>query len=75
MSKAAPVTAITREGQKFFDEPVFIEHTVRTAIADAVTRISRRRLPRIETLDHYERVPLRWMKPDGKGGIVPRGSK
>lgn len=28
--------------------------------------------PHIVDLTHYQRVRLRWMKPDGKGGFVPR---
>jgi hypothetical protein len=27
---------------------------------------------RIEALTEYRRRPLRWVKPDGKGGFVPR---
>jgi fructose-1,6-bisphosphatase len=28
--------------------------------------------PVIETLSHYNHVRLRWMKPDGRGGLIPR---
>jgi hypothetical protein len=29
-------------------------------------------MPRIDGLSGYERVHLRWMKRDGKGGLTPR---
>ena len=28
--------------------------------------------PEIRALSHYNRVRLRWMRPDGNGGLVPR---
>lgn len=46
------------EGQQFVDEPV-IEH-----ILGGVKPISR--------FAGFRRVPLRWMKPDGKGGLEPK---
>lgn len=32
-------------------------------------------IAKITALSHYNHVRLRWMKPDGKGGLVPRSTK
>jgi hypothetical protein len=78
-SEARP--QVTRVGQRFYDEAVMVEvskaHPLSLAINHFYASKSRTaaRMPRvIEDISHYERVELRWMKPDGKGGVVPRNN-
>lgn len=73
---ADPITEVKREGQKFLDEPVYAspkpELITNIALSvGAAFNEGRPRAPRRILLGH-ERVQLRWMKPDGKGGLVPR---
>lgn len=65
-------------GQPYVDEPVFVEVSKARPLAFEIhylpwTVPSGHPLKhRIETLSHYERVRLRWMVPDGEGGVVPK---
>lgn len=77
---------ITSPAQRFFDEPVYVEISAAKPLALAVNQAAQQIavqqwrkpsrgpviLPVITDIDHYERVQLRWMKPDGKGGLVPK---
>lgn len=72
------INKITKEGQQFYDRPIY--NTMRpraefvTPIARSVARAFKSQLPKvIVDLVGHERERLRWMKPDGKGGLVPRG--
>jgi hypothetical protein len=105
-----PVKSISREGQPFVDEPVYITISDARKLALRVNGMFARQrvfylhakklvlsiqaslpLPRqieprlpvflepnprltssIEEFSHYNRVTLRWMKPDGKGGLIPK---
>ena len=72
-------TTITKDGQRYVDEPVLVQpkrearsrlsHAVQAALDPQGQYAERPRAP--ITVGH-ERVLLRWMKPDGKGGLVPR---
>ena len=73
-------TAIQYDGQRYVDEPIY-EHLLPrtdlvTPIAVAVATAFNELAPRVPTaivfVKGHERVLLRWMKPDGKGGLVPR---
>jgi hypothetical protein len=59
--------AITHQGQEFYDEPVKVWPT---PIASSVQKALGAR-PSLPVTVGYERVKLRWMKPDGQGGLVP----
>jgi hypothetical protein len=72
---------IDREGQKFVDQPVYVLVSEAKKLALEINAIFRpkkastpalRLQPRIEQLSHYERFRLRWMQPDGRGGLVPK---
>jgi hypothetical protein len=59
--------SITHVGQKYVDSPVY---TKPDPLKGSVARAFGRNVPAINT--GTERVQLRWMKPDGKGGLVPK---
>jgi len=75
-------TTIERDGQRYVDEPILvrpkpeqrsrIQNAVQAALDPQGFFAERPRAP--ITVGH-ERVLLRWMKPDGKGGLVPREGK
>jgi hypothetical protein len=71
-------TTIESTGQRYLDEPVHMEISLAKPVALAVNMAYAKvpRGPRIQAvirgISHYNRVPLRWMKPDGKGGLVPK---
>jgi hypothetical protein len=57
-----------KDGDPYVDEPIVaMPKRLSTAVAVAF----RHRAPKPITVGH-ERVMLRWMKPDGNGGLVPR---
>lgn len=66
------------EGQRYVDEPVYVEVSRAKTLALAINECLPRHRgvptvqPRIETISHFERVQLRWLTPDGKGGLVQR---
>jgi len=64
-------TEITHEGQSYFDEPKYVMPKSIAPLEKAIADMAERDLP-APILTHYERVRLRWMKPDGKGGLVPK---
>lgn len=66
-------TTITKEGQPYVDEPVFVspKPELDTTIAQVVRAIFGRP-PLRRILLGYQRTRLRWVKPDGKGGVVAR---
>lgn len=65
-------TSIEFVGQDFIDEPIYalpkkegaISRSVRAAFGDQTTVNP--------LLVGHERVKLRWMTPDGKGGLIPK---
>lgn len=69
-------THIAKPGQKYLDEPVYVLpkqepfDVMKASIALALGGEMPKAKPPI--LVRHERVTLRWMKPDGKGGLVPR---
>lgn len=74
-------TVIAKEGQPYIDEPVYVEISKAKPLALAINRALMRQkaatrgphiAPEIKDLSHYNRVQLRWLRPDGKGGLVPR---
>lgn len=80
----APLKTTLKDGQRYVDEPVYREIGRATPLALSINAGLRSLAPsmpapniqpRIRELSHYERVQLRWMRPDGKGGLVPRDEK
>lgn len=64
-------TVIEREGQPYVDEPIRANPKAVSEIAASIAKAFDRSLPKSLTIGH-QRVRLRWMKPDGHGGLVPR---
>lgn len=73
---ACPITkktTIAHIGQGSVDEPIYSERNQVSMIGNAVRAAFNSppdRRPRIVL--GYQTVRLRWMKPDGRGGLVPR---
>ena len=67
---------ITKPGQAYFDDPVYVlpKEEKTDPMKLAVQLACGGALPEVKkpVLVGHERIPLRWMKPDGKGGLVPR---
>ena len=64
-------TTILSEGQEYLDEPVYVFPKPITQIEASMAAMYGLRLPQPKLIGH-DRVRLRWMKPDGKGGLIPR---
>jgi len=65
-------TRIAHVGQKFYDAPIEKILQPKDA-AKAVSEAIGTDAPRpIQAVVGHERVWLRWVKPDGKGGLKPR---
>ncbi len=70
-------TTITKDGQRYVDEPIRVMPKAQDRVVLAVQVAldpqglfaERARAPIVVG---HERVLLRWMKPDGKGGLVSR---
>ena len=65
-------TTITNDGQQYVDDPIVVRQKTPSTIEWSVAAAFGQ--PRVHlpiTIGH-ERVQLRWMKPDGKGGLVPK---
>lgn len=60
-----------KEGQTFYDQPVYLNTKPLGQIEQAVATAFRHELPQA-LFAGYEHVTLRWLKPDGKGGFAPR---
>ena len=63
-----PILTEVKDGQPYVDEPVYV---CANKLGEAVRRALK--LPYLKRiLVAYTYVKLRWMKPDGNGGVVPR---
>ena len=63
---------IVEEGQDYWDRPIYaIPKRKRPIEVGVQVALKTWRKPR-EVLLGHERERLRWMKPDGKGGLQPR---
>lgn len=67
---------LERDGQPFYDDPIYAElkkenfSEIRLSVSAAFNG-GHPELPK-RLLLRYQRINLRWMTPDGKGGLVPR---
>jgi hypothetical protein len=68
-------TTITRDGQRYVDEPILARpkpaSRVELSVQAAFDPQGLKRRPTPIVVGH-ERVMLRWVTPDGKGGLKPR---
>lgn len=78
MAKHPPLrTRVTREGQPYVDEPIEVrprKEAMPSPIGMAVAAAfgeDKPKVPQPITVG-YELVRLRWMRPDGKGGLTPK---
>lgn len=63
---------ITHAGQKWYDEPIRVFPKRKGLVEISVAKvIDPDWHPPSPIVVRRERVELRWMKPDGKGGLVP----
>jgi len=71
-------TRVIFAAQRYLDRPIYRVISDRTAVSLVVSGAfePERNVPtlpaRIMEVDHYDRVRLRWVAPDGKGGLVPK---
>jgi hypothetical protein len=66
-------TAVLSDGQPYVDEPVYVEISKAKPLASEIAAMFGRAVSaQIKELSHYHHVRLRWMKPDGRGGLIPR---
>lgn len=73
-------TKIRSDRQRYYDEPVYcnpLPDPVGRAVRQALREMHRGPVPHNDlepqpVIVRYERVQLRWMVPDGKGGLKPR---
>lgn len=60
------------DGQKYVDKAVYQTVGKPLPLSPIEEALGCKPARPIEELSHYERVRLRWMKPDGKGGLMPK---
>lgn len=63
---------IERVGQLYVDEPIVATPWKPSAIEASVAAAFGVKAQKKPIVVGHERVRLRWMKPDGKGGLVPK---
>ena len=66
-----PIKTAIADGQPYYDEPVYCNPLPISQLDRHMAFIFKRKLPE-PILVAYQKVNLRWMTPDGKGGLVPR---
>lgn len=72
-----PIRTEITEGARYFDEPLYETHMPRpdliTPVAVGLAEAFKSHMPTpIRELVGYQKVRLRWMEPDGNGGLVPK---
>lgn len=63
---------IKKAGQPYVDEPIYILPKKEGAISRSVRAAFGDQTTVNPLLVGHERVKLRWMTPDGKGGLIPK---
>lgn len=64
-------TSILREGQERIDEPQYAEARAVPLAHSIASAFGREIPPAVRVFEGYAPVHFQWMKPDGKGGLVP----
>jgi hypothetical protein len=74
--KTAPLSLLPKDGDAYVDIPVGHGQAANVDVYRAKPISARVRAAFGGSLEDItirtQRVPLRWMRPDGKGGLVPR---
>lgn len=71
-------TAISSDRQRYVDEPVYVEVSKAKPLALELSGLPWRLrggppiCAAIQRLSHHERTLIRWMIPDGRGGLKPK---
>jgi len=69
-------TNISHNSQKFVDQPVYAvpKKELTSIIARSISKAINHDVDRTQkpVIVGHERVELRWMEPDGKGGLKPK---
>jgi len=63
--------AILKEGQAYFDEPVYLLPNPVPVLDQLIMKMFGREPPK-KILKSYERIMLRWIKPDPNGKLISR---
>lgn len=73
-----PILTNIEDGQSYVDEPIYsspkkLNNAIRSVFGGVTILHICKQLPLWpEILVAYQHVKLNWMKPDGKGGLIPR---
>ena len=65
-------TTITKDGQRYLDEPILVQPKRQDPLERAIAEAYGKLVVRPPITVGHERVRLRWMTGDGKGGLKPR---
>lgn len=72
MMNNLPILTTVKDGQSYVDEPVYDTINLLPAVNPVRKALGLFTLTPVQMLIAYNHVKLRWMKPDGNGGVVPR---
>ncbi len=61
-------------GQPYVDNPIYTNPKSISVLAQTMAFLFGRRLPQ-PVIGGYERTYYRWMKPDGKGGLIEKSRR
>lgn len=65
-------TVIEHDGQPYVDDPIYAHPKPVSAMEGSIGAAFNNLRKQKAIVTGYERVKLRWLKPDGKGGLIPR---
>lgn len=73
----APIRTEVREGAPYVDEPVYDTHRPKPELVSPIALgiCDAYRLPTVKPINElvgHQRTRFRWMRPDGKGGLIPK---
>lgn len=66
------ITEVTRVGQPYFDDPIFDRIPPKAMVNAIITAFGGAPLRVVKIVIAYQHTKLRWMRPNGKGRLVPR---
>lgn len=64
-------TEIMHEGQQYLDTPVYVQPKYENMLSICIQSAYGNFQVKPPLLVGYERAKLKWMKPDGSGGLKP----
>lgn len=69
------IKEIKHSGQEYVDEPVHIYPRPESHLSRCIRQSLGDKSEKQPITVGYERIKLQWMKPDGQGGLTPRGGR